>query len=126
MRLKCLPLESWMKHARVRNHTIKHGDAYFPINPIIHRDGYYRLGNCCWFEVDSLAWACASHHQFQYSLRMLNAQELRPEQQIALKAISVTNLATKHQRDLWLDHRDCVELRATQRRVQQLTKSIGV
>lgn len=52
---------------------------FIEMPPLIKRDGWYMIGDFCWFEYQGKAFECASpHHKrnFRFRLKVLNAYEI--------------------------------------------------
>lgn len=70
------------------------------IEPILHRDGIFKRGKECWFEVRGQAFTYPLEtFNFEYSL--LNLPSLSQQQMAALKMVVGTKMATKGQRELY-------------------------
>lgn len=70
------------------------------IEPILHRDGIFKRGKECWFEVRGQAFTYPLEtFNFEYSL--LNLPSLGQQQMLALKMVVDTKMATKTQRELY-------------------------
>lgn len=124
MKLKVLNLERWMVYDNTREDCVQYGSHYYEIPPILNRDGYYKYGNDCWFEVNGQAWLCSDINAFEFTLNTLHAAEYRPEQIIGLSAIVKTNLATKKQRSMMRHYEDYVDLISSRRTQKMLFRKI--
>jgi hypothetical protein len=97
MTLKVLKLHRWMIDKEMRDECVA-TDHYAPIEPVLNRDGLYRMGSRgAWFEVDGKAWAILNTSDFDFELACLNALEYTPEMVEGLQSIKKAGLATRQQ-----------------------------
>lgn len=99
MNYKVLPLNFWMKHPKLLENCLT-THRYKFTNPELHREGIYKLGKKCWFEIDGYAYTYPVE-DFNYQLNMLNAEELTVKQGKALEEIIKQKLSSKEQRKLF-------------------------
>ena len=82
MNIKVLSLESWMKYPK---YDLIENDWCTQLLPKFNRDGFYCIGDECWFEYKNRAF---THNKllsdFKYKLTLLNLKTYR---EIELKAI---------------------------------------
>lgn len=110
-RIKVLPLESWMEWDSVEDCL----SLYPTTAPTFHRPGIYRTPTQCWFElVDGRAFEYPTA-DFDFALRLLEAERLTARQAAALQAVVAQRLATKAQRQLLRDYEDHRQCRAVYR-----------
>lgn len=106
MRIKILPLESWMKSewSRKSCNLIERNPYYFKPN-------IYLIGDYCWFELSNgLAYEW-DKNSFLYALRLYKASEYNYHQYDALKSIKIQKIATKKQLQLLNDIIDYKHIR---------------
>lgn len=118
MRLKVLPLDTWMCYEITREDCLE-SDEYQPFPVRFNRPGIYLETSgkeaVCWFELDN---GCAYSYPvatFQYTLKLHNAWHLNQQQVVALQAIVATRLATRSQRELLRNYLDAWSTRAVYR-----------
>lgn len=78
----------------------KHNGRYTQREPIVNRDGVFKRGKDCWFEVRGQAFTY-DIEMFKYEFSLLNAPSLSTQQVNALKAIVKAKLATKQQKKMY-------------------------
>lgn len=74
--------------------------SYTQLEPILNRDGVFKRGKNCWFEVRGQAFTY-DIELFKYELSLLNAPSLSIQQINALEAIVKAKLATKTQKNMY-------------------------
>lgn len=105
MNIKCLMLEGWMKKRSgfFKEHferTIKLG-GYKEIEPIIGREGRYKLGEKVWFELDDgTAYLCPDSSMFNYDMMMTDVGKLSETEIRALEGVVRAGLASDEQKEL--------------------------
>lgn len=123
--ISVMPLQSWMMYY-VDEEDGREENRYSPIEPILHRDGWFwdRLAKREWYEYRGHAFLISNHgNQFRYELglantRVLSAREVRAYQEILRtrppKAIRVmiqtalaSDAAVKYLSDVSRDVRRC-------------------
>lgn len=75
-------------------------DPYLEIEPVVHRNGIFKQGKKCWFEVDGRAYTYRAD-MFDFELGLLNVPALAPSQIKALKMVIDNKLASKEQKKLY-------------------------
>ncbi|WP_150126454.1 hypothetical protein [Burkholderia cenocepacia] len=118
MRLKILPLESWM----CWEHTLEsclESDMYSVVAARFHRPGIYLEGERCWFELDDGRAYSYPADTFRYSLKLHDGLRLDPQQVLALEAIVAARLATREQREMLINHQNAIETRRVYRDAQR-------
>lgn len=104
MTIKRLNLDLWMYPSKQWfASTVASGDRYKKIEPILHRDGWFKRGKECWFEAEGQAYSCPVD-SFDYNFKCLVACELTKQETEALALIVKTKLATPLQRELHYFH----------------------
>jgi hypothetical protein len=78
----------------------KHNGRYLQIEPIVNRDGIFKRGNECWFEIRGLAFTY-DLAMFKYKFSLLDAPTLSSQQMNALHEIVKAKLASKQQKKLY-------------------------
>lgn len=78
----------------------RHTGRCVQIEPILHRDGLFKWGKKCWFEVRGQAFTYEPE-MFDLELSLLNIQCLDTTQMKALKMIVDTKLASKEQKAMY-------------------------
>lgn len=73
---------------------------YIQIEPILNRDGIFKRGTECWFEVRGQAFMYEIE-MFKYEFRILNNQSFSIQQVKALEAIVKVKMATKKQKEMY-------------------------
>lgn len=73
---------------------------YIQIEPILNRDGIFKRGTECWFEVRGQAFMYEIE-TFKYEFRILNDQSFSIQQVKALEAIVKVKMATKKQKEMY-------------------------
>ena len=114
MRIKVLPLESWMEWDFTLENCLE-GGRYTPVPVRFNRPGIYLEGTLSWFELEN---GCAYSYptdQFQYTLKMHDALRLDPQQVRALKDIVAARLASRRQRELLTNHLNAMATREVYR-----------
>lgn len=86
-KLKVLQLEFWMKYDDNWNERTKNHPSY--IGPAIYnRDGWYLLGDDCWFEYDGNAFKTTGLYEtFKYQLKLLDIPLLTDDQAENIKTL---------------------------------------
>lgn len=74
--------------------------SYTQLEPVLNRDGVFKRGKDCWFEVRGQAFTY-DIELFKYELSLLNAPSLSMQQINALEAIVKAKLATKKQKNMY-------------------------
>lgn len=110
MRLKVLPLETWMCWESALEDCLESG-RYPPVPARFHRPGIYLEGTQCWFELENGSAYSYPVASFQYELKLKTALDLNPWQVSALQQIVAARLATRTQRELLRHYRDAMEIR---------------
>lgn len=110
MRLKVLPLETWMCWESALEDCLESG-RYPPVPARFRRPGIYLEGSQCWFELDNGSAYSYPVATFQYQLKLQSALDLNPRQVSALGQIVEARLATRVQRELLRHYRDAMEIR---------------
>lgn len=77
-----------------------HNGRYTQIEPILNRDGIFKRGNECWFEVRGQAFMY-DIEMFKYEFKILNNQSLSIQQVKALEAIVKVKMASKKQKEMY-------------------------
>jgi len=70
------------------------------IEPIMNRDGIFKRGKDCWFEVRGQAFTYPLE-TFNFEFSLVNLPSLSLQQMTALKMVVDTKLATREQRELY-------------------------
>jgi hypothetical protein len=78
----------------------KRNGRYIQIEPIVNRDGIFKRGTECWFEVRGEAFTY-DIAMFKYKFSLLDAPTLSAQQMNALHAIVKAKLASKQQKKLY-------------------------
>lgn len=73
---------------------------YIQIEPILNRDGVFKRGKECWFEVRGQAFMYEIE-MFKYEFKILNNQSLSIQQVKALEAIVKVKMASKKQKEMY-------------------------
>jgi hypothetical protein len=73
---------------------------YLQIEPIVNRDGIFKRGKDCWFEVRGRAFTY-DITMFKYEFSLLDYPSLSAQQLNALQAIVKTKLASNQQKKLY-------------------------
>ena len=132
MNLKVLELPSWAK---------AHGDPFFdemreqslrrclPTGPVWGRPGRYKCslyGRLPWLELeDGRAFFEPRTDDFDFALRLLDAERLNHRQIAALQHIADQRLATKEQRDLLRYARYAAEARESERVGRRVSQRVA-
>lgn len=99
MTIKRLKLEHWMYPSKKWFADTVRDGRYQKIEPKLNRDGWFKQGKECWFEVEGQAYTCPIE-SFDYTFKTLVACELTKQETDALAVIVKTKLATPLQREL--------------------------
>lgn len=117
-RLKVLPLDYWMDHVDAGERAELFA-RYQETEPRMKRPGVYKQGKVAWFETsDGLAFRFFGD-EFDYKLRLYNAERLSPRKARALRAVVVEGLATQEQQRQLRDYLDMCEIRQTGRNARK-------
>jgi hypothetical protein len=108
MRIKVLPLEPWMKYSDVEECAPK------TIPLVFNRDGYYCIGESCWFELNGIA-RLYEANSFKYDLSVLNHTLLSKKEEAALKILVKNKIANKQMKKLYFFDQECKALHETVR-----------
>ena len=102
MKVKVLNLEGWMK-----KYPEKFPKDYLKeIQPYFNRDGYYLVGDVCWFEYSGKAYF-VDGGDFKYEMMLLNTPLYRECEYAAMRLLIKGHIATPQmRRDVW-EH-DCI------------------
>ncbi len=73
---------------------------YLEIEPILNREGIYKRGKECWFEIRGKAYVYPVE-TFDFEFSLINTPSLSSQELNALKAIVSTKFATKKQHELY-------------------------
>lgn len=73
---------------------------YLQIDPIVHRDGVFKRGKDCWFEIRGQAFTYDSE-MFDFEFGLLNVPSLSTSQFQALKMVVEQKLASVEQKKLY-------------------------
>ena len=73
---------------------------YLQIDPIVHRDGVFKRGKDCWFEIRGQAFTYDSK-MFDFEFSLLNVPSLSTSQFQALKMVIDQKLASVEQKKLY-------------------------
>ncbi len=122
MNIKRLSLQPWMiyESKRQRKNELLGADPYIEINTVFNRDGIYKQGKNCWFEVNGKAYQY-SIQTFNLEQKILDVNEMDNKKIEALKQICLVGLATKKQKEILNIHKmfgkklDVNKLRAQKR-----------
>jgi hypothetical protein len=94
MRLKILPLDSWMKVWHMRD---EEGELNYEIEILNdHTDAKYMHGDVSWFVVDGMAYKYDAK-MFKYELRLANATMYRESEYEALCHLRANKVLNKEQ-----------------------------
>ena len=126
MNLKVLPLEWWMEESDgdfVWCQSMR--ERYPQIEPVCFRDGYYLLGDECWFEHNGRAFKALAG-DFKYDLELLEAEQALNHRHIAaLKAVIDQRLATKSQKRLYWMALNAIQIRHIRRQAAKALMRIN-
>lgn len=123
-RLKVLPLDYWMDHLDDEERASMYG-RYMPTEPRMHRPGMYKQGKVAWFETSDGKAYRYDVAEFDYKLRLYNAERLSIRQARALSEVVLHGLATREQQAILLDYRDMREIRQTGRNARKYVLRLG-
>lgn len=98
MNIKRLQLDKWMI-SKKSNQDILGFEPYFEISPIIGKNGIYKSGLNCWFEVDGKAYSYPVK-RFNYDFKIIEINEYDNKDIKALSEIVKLGLATKKQKEI--------------------------
>ncbi len=73
---------------------------YLEIEPILNREGIYKRGKECWFEIRGKAYVYPVE-TFDFEFSLINTPSLSSQELNALKAIVSTKFSTKKQQELY-------------------------
>lgn len=120
MRIKVLPLETYMRYWRGELGAKE-------VKVEIGRDGYYysRLDNKAWFEVGGIAYE-RDPKDFKYRLRLLNHTPLRPKEVQAFRLLALEHLTSKQQQALMYLDECWKQIRATGRNARVWMMKSGI
>jgi hypothetical protein len=95
MKIKRLNLDNWMTAKRSSINLLGQ-DPYFEIEPTFCKDGIYKQGKKCWFEVSGKAYIYPVE-RFVYDFNIIDVNEYDNNAINALTQIVKLGLATKKQ-----------------------------
>lgn len=93
------------------------------ISPDFFRNGYYKYGKVCWFEIGNEAYL-DNPKSFNFRLDLFNASEINSRKATALKAIITEKLATQKQINLFRNYEFSCKLRELGR--QSIKKKFAI
>lgn len=114
MKIKVLPLESWMLHDKFEDKLLGTKD-YPTVERVFNRNGIYLKGKTCWVEVNGTAYGYKPE-TFKRTLKLLNAEQYNDKQINALVCICTQKLATKQQKELLFTINSAKQIKSTYRR----------
>lgn len=117
-RLKVLPLDYWMDHLEAEERSSLYA-RYLPTEPRMRRAGMYKQGKVAWFETSDGKAYRYPVDEFDYKLRLYNAERVSLKQARALSEVVLQGLATRAQQALLWDYRDMREIRETGRNARK-------
>lgn len=103
MNITRINLEFYMEDEDMLEELVEDGKRtgrYLQIEPIVNRDGIFKRGIECWFEIRGLAFTY-DLAMFKYKFSLLDAPALSAQQMNALHAIVKAKLASKQQKKLY-------------------------
>lgn len=98
MNIKRLQLDKWMV-SKKSNQNILGFEPYLEITPTIGKNGLYKSGLNCWFEVDGKAYTYPIN-MFKYDFKIIEVNEYDNREIKALSEIVRLGLATKKQKEI--------------------------
>lgn len=103
MNISRMNLQYYMEDEDMLEELVEDGrfnGRYTQIEPILNRDGIFKRGNECWFEVRGQAFMY-DIEMFKYEFKILNNQSLSIQQVKALEAIVKVKMASKKQKEMY-------------------------
>lgn len=103
MNISRMNLQFYMEDEDMLEELVQDGrfnGRYIQIEPILNRDGIFKRGTECWFEVRGQAFMYEIE-TFKYEFRILNDQSFSIQQVKALEAIVKVKMATKKQKEMY-------------------------
>ena len=117
MNLKVLQLENWMKYFR--------DEDLQEIPALLDREGYYKLGDLCWFEVEGKAYL-QDVADFDHDLSIFNIRLLRDCEYTAVNLLIKNKIADSALKELFYINRHYKELINIRRRSKLDRLKIGI
>lgn len=118
MRIKVLPLESWMRF--LTEEDIQEMNLV-EITPVFNRTGYYLRNNSCWFELSNGKAYSYYPDNFKFELSLREASVYNSRQIAALKEVINQKLANKEQKSLYYLIRSYHQCKEAGRSAMRLT-----
>ena len=103
MNIKRMDLQFFMSDDFLLEDLIEepsHSGFYREITPLLNRNGVFKRGPDCWFEVDGRAFTYDGA-QFDYELSLLDAPSLSMRQVEALRLVVAHKLASSQQKKMY-------------------------
>lgn len=98
MNIKRLQLDKWMLSKKSKQDILGF-EPYIEISPTIGKNGLYKSGLNCWFEVDGKAYSYPVK-RFDYDFKIIDVNEYDNKDIKALSEIVKLGLATKKQKEI--------------------------
>ena len=126
MNLKVLKLDYWMyKNDNLFQDTVDY--SFIPIEPILNRNGFYKLGKKVWFELDGLAYQSKDGSTyFDMIFREHNTRFLLQKEINAIRILIAARLASKEQIQILNDNLLHQSFRRSDLQFYKIKKQMGI